>query len=105
MKCLNCGVELSDDAKFCSNCGVRMSKHTIKTDGPIEEDPAETSDIGAEQPESSIQDPNAEHSSPVIPFPEEKSKSKHYEKTSLFSFLQYDGFGIIRTEQSYRCCH
>lgn len=87
MKCLNCGVELSDDAKFCSNCGVRMSKHTIKTDGPIEEDPAETSDIGAEQPESSIQDPNAEHSSPVIPFPEEKSKSKireFWRKLSLF---------------------
>ena len=26
MKCQNCGNELSDDAKFCSNCGFRLPK-------------------------------------------------------------------------------
>jgi len=30
MKCKNCGVELAEDAKFCSNCGAYVGKTVME---------------------------------------------------------------------------
>ena len=35
MICKNCGMELSDEAKFCSNCGTPVTKEEIEV--PMEE--------------------------------------------------------------------
>ena len=37
MKCFNCGAELTDDTKFCSYCGVKITEQSPKK----EDDPAE----------------------------------------------------------------
>ena len=56
MKCFNCGAELSDDTKFCSYCGVKITEQSQKVEEPVQE-PVE------EDVESEYDEPQVVHTS------------------------------------------
>lgn len=95
MKCFNCGAELSEDTKFCSYCGEKMSEQPTKKEEPVE-DPIPETDIEPEYEETtkaqSINKGN--QTTPTKPTPGGKAKSKFREfwnKLSLFGKLSTVG--------------
>lgn len=69
MKCLNCGTELNDNIKFCTNCGVEVKGeevnniNNINNELAIEEERVVNNMVGVKPIDSNnINNQNAMHS-------------------------------------------
>lgn len=71
MKCFNCGAELTDDTKFCSYCGVKITEQSPKK----EDDPAEEKYV---EPEIEVVEDE-----PIIPEAPAKENNASAKKDTL----------------------
>lgn len=88
MKCFNCGAELSDDTKFCSYCGVKITEQPQKVEEPVQE-PVEDADVESEYDEPQVvhTPTNTKTSTTSKPTHGDKAKAKFREfwnKLSMF---------------------
>lgn len=71
MKCFNCGAELTDDTKFCSYCGVKITEQSPKK----EDDPAEEKYV---EPETEVFEDE-----PIIPEAPAKKNNASIKKDTV----------------------
>lgn len=83
MKCINCGAELTDDTKFCSYCGAKITASELPKDEPKEEKTIEPQADEVDEDIYEEEDVEEEYEEPVTSPKAQKAKPVATAKSTL----------------------